>query len=181
MSIKIIEAMKKIQDQMRKADDLVEKIKKYCADLDFETSPYGTPEEQKEQIHSWLQAHHDIISNVEVLRVAIARTNLAVMVTIELEGKQITKPITAWILRRGQKNQGFANEEFKAWSALTDRGLKDGLTKTTSGDTIPVKIRRHFDVRVRDTKVEAYRSEASKIDATLEVVNAVTDLVENVG
>jgi hypothetical protein len=61
---------------------------------------------------------------------------------------------------------------------LTDRNLKDGQTKTTSGDLIPVKIRRYFEAKERDNKMEAFRSEASKIDATLEVINAVTELIE---
>jgi hypothetical protein len=176
--MKIIEAMKKVQDQMRKVDDLVAKITKYCADLDFESPPYGTPELQREQIKSWLQAQHDILKDVEHLRIAIAKTNLATNVTIELDGKQVTKCITGWILRRGLKNSGLASKEYQAWAALTDRNLKDGQTKTTSGDLIPVKIRRYFEAKERDNKMEAFRSEASKIDATLEVINAVTELIE---
>ena len=74
---KLIEAMKKSQDLLRKADDLKQKIAKYCVDLDFETPTYGTVEQQRDQIKSWLQAHHDIIKEVERLRLAIARTNFS--------------------------------------------------------------------------------------------------------
>ena len=40
--MKIIEALKKIKDLRRKADDLKDKVKQHCADLDCETSPYHT-------------------------------------------------------------------------------------------------------------------------------------------
>jgi len=81
--LKLIEGMKKVQDLSKKADDLKQKIAKYCVDLDFETPTYGTPEQQREQIKEWLQAHHDIIKKIEELRMSIFRTNLLTLVTIE--------------------------------------------------------------------------------------------------
>jgi hypothetical protein len=176
--MKLIQAMKQVQDLLRKADDLKQKIAKYCVDLDFETPTYGTPDQQREQVKDWLQAHHDIIKKVEDLRLAITRTNLATMVTMEIGGKQITKPITAWIMRRGVKGSGLAGQEQKAYLALTDKNLKDGQAKVTSGDTIAVKVRRYYDPAERDNKSELYRSEASIVDANLEVTNAITELIE---
>ena len=41
----------------------------------------------------------------------------------------------------------------------------------------PVKIRRYFVAKERDEKIELYRNEPEVIDRTLEVVNAVTDLL----
>ena len=40
-----------------------------------------------------------------------------------------------------------------------------------------VRVRRYYDPAQRDEKLELYRSEPSTIDATLEVSNAVTDLI----
>ena len=176
--MKLIQGMKQVQDLLKKADDLKVKIGRYCVDLDFETPTYGTPEQQREQVKSWLQAHHDIIKKVEELRLAIAKTNLATIVTMEIDGKQVAKPITAWIMRRGVKGSGLAGQEQKAYLSLTDKSLKDGTAKVTSGETIAVKVRRYFDPVERDNKTELYRSEPSTIDATLEVINAVTDLIE---
>jgi len=176
--MKLIQGMKQVQDLLRKADDLKQKIAKYCVDLDFETPTYGSADQQKEKLKEWLQGHHDIIKEVERLRLDIARTNLATLVTIEIGGKQITKPITAWIMRRGVKGNGLAGQEQKAYLALTDKGLKDGQAKVTTGDTIAVKVRRYYDPSERDNKTELYRSEAAIIDATLEVTNAITELME---
>lgn len=178
MSLKLIQAMKQKDDLLRKADDLKQKIAKYCVDLDFETPTYGTPDQQREQVKQWLQGHHDIIKEVERLRLAISKTNLATNVTIEIGGKQVTKPITAWIMRRGVKGDGLSAQEQKAYGALTDKNLKDGTAKVTVGDTIAVKVRRYYDPAERDAKLELYRSEPAVIDGTLEVTNAVTDLIE---
>lgn len=176
--MKVIQAMKQAQDLLKKADDLKTKIGRYCVDLDFETPTYGTPEQQREQIKQWLQAHHDIIKEVERLRLAISRTNLLTNVTIEIDGTQVTKPITAWIMRRGVKGSGLAGQEQKVYLSLTDKSLKDGSAKVTSGDTISVKVRRYYDPKERDNKSELYRAEPAIIDATLETINAVTDLIE---
>lgn len=170
--MKIIQAMKQVKDLNRKADDLVAKIKVHCADLDFETPMY---ENQSEVVAGWLQAHGDIVKEIERLRLAIQLTNLQTPVTIELGGKQITKSIAAWIHRR----RDLAKMQEAAFKVLTDRGLKEGTVTNSQGATIEVHIRRYFNPGNRDSMIELYRSEPSIIDATLEVTNAVTDLIEN--
>lgn len=168
--MKIIEAMKKIKDLQKKADDLRTKVKQHCADLDFETAVYP---DQKGQVQSWLQSHSDVVKEILALRFAIQKTNIATPVTIELGGVQVTKTIAEWIHRR----RDLASLEMDVWRGLTDRNLKEGAIQQTSGQTRDVKIRRYYDPAERDKKVDLYRSEPSIIDATLEVVNAVTELV----
>lgn len=169
--MKIIQAMKQVKDLNRKADDLLAKIKQHSADLDFETPLYP---KQAEVVSGWVQAHGDIVKEIERLRLAIQLTNLQTPVTIELGGKQITKPIAAWIHRR----RDLAKMQETAWRGLTDRNLKEGSVKNSQDVVIEVKIRRYYDPTQRDNMIELYRSEPSTIDATLEVVNAVTDLIE---
>jgi hypothetical protein len=41
-----------------------------------------------------------------------------------------------------------------------------------------VKVVRHFDPVKRDRMAAMYKSEPHEIDAALEVINAVTDLIE---
>ena len=66
------------------------------------------------------------------------------------------------------------------WKALTDRGLKEQNLQTAQGGAVTeVRIRRYYDPAERDAKRELYRTEPSVIDATLEVVNATTDLMES--
>jgi hypothetical protein len=169
--MKIIEAMKKIKELSVKTSDLRAKIKQHCADLDFETPVYP---DQKKQVSEWLQAHSDVLKEILRLKVAIQRTNLATDVTIELGGKQVTKCIAEWVHRRRE----LAALELNAWQGLTDRNLQNGVVKTTSGADREFKLRRYYDPYERDCRIDLYRSEPGIIDGTLEVVNAVTDLME---
>jgi hypothetical protein len=170
--MQLIQAMKKIKDLQRKADDLKVKIGQHCAHLNFETPTYG--ERQKEQVAEWLQAHEDILKEILHLRVSIQKTNLEIPVTIELGGKQVTKTIAEWIHRR----RDLAKSSMDAWSKLTDKGLREGRVKNSMEEVIDAKIIRNFDPAERDKNIELYRSEPSIIDATLEVVNATTELIE---
>src|SRR5512136_1673265 len=145
--MKIIEAMKKIKDLQKKADDLRGKVRQHCADLDFETAVYP---DQKGQIQSWLQAHSDIVKEILGLRYAIQKTNIATSVTIELGGVQVTKTIAEWIHRR----RDLAGLEMEMWRGLTDRNLKEGAIQQTSGQTRDVKIRRYYDPAEKDRKVD---------------------------
>jgi hypothetical protein len=171
--MKLIQAMKQLKELTTKADDLREKVKKFCADLTIETPTYP---DQRATVAGWIQAHGDVVKRIGELRLAIQRTNLATSVTIELDSKQITKPIASWIHRR----RDLATLEGTMWSQLTDRNLKEQNLQTAPGGAVTeVRIRRYFDPAERDAKRELYRGEPSIIDGTLEVVNATTDLMED--
>jgi hypothetical protein len=173
VSMKLIEGMKLIKELQLKAEDLRNKVKQYCADLDFETPMYP---DQKRQVSEWIQAHSDILKEILGLRVNIQRTNLATVVEMELGGKRVSKSIAAWIHRR----RDLATSELSMWTGLTDKNLKEGqfLPATSPGvQPTPVKIRRYYEPTERDQKTELYRCEPGIIDRTLEVVNATTDLV----
>lgn len=169
--MKIIEALKQIKDLARKADDLRKKIAQHSAYLNFETPLYA---DQKGQVGQWIQAHTDILKETSRLRVAIQRTNILTPVTIELDGKQVTKTIAEWIHRR----RDLAALESEAWKKLTDRGLKEGSMQQSTTQVLEVRIVRCYDAKERDSKIMALDSEPSVIDAKLEIVNAVTDLME---
>jgi hypothetical protein len=165
--------MKQIKDLLKKAEDLRAKIRDNSAFLNIETPPYG--ENQATQIDNWMQAHRDIVREIERLRLAVQRTNLATKVAIELDGRTVTKPIAAWVHRR----RDLSRLEMGAWGELTDRKLKESNIQTSpNGPVTEVRIRRFYDAANRDRHVELYRSEPSIIDGTLEVVNATTDLIE---
>jgi hypothetical protein len=172
--VKLIEGMKEVKDLLKKADDLKSKVSKYHAALSFESPTY---EDQKKQVAEWLQAHGDVVKRIEKLRLAVARTNLATQVSIEVEpGVTVSKCITAWVLRRKE----LAKLQATAWEVLTDKNLKEGFTAGSTGDKVEVKITRYYDPKERDLKVAALQAEPGLIDRRLEVVNAVTDLVEEV-
>ncbi len=172
--MKIIEAMKKIKELQDKAGDLRAKVALYCADLDHETPTYGTPEDQTKQIESWMQMHSDVIAEIMRLRMAIQRTNLQTVVQIEINGKRIEKTIAEWIHRR----RDLAKLEQEMWSKLTDKNLREGFMATTSGGQVQVRLRRYYSPAKRDEMVALFKSEPMTVDATMEVINAVTDVIE---
>lgn len=168
--MKIIEAMKRIKDNKIKLGDLQKLIGQYCTDLTIETTTYP---DQPEQIRQWIQSFTDTVNDIENLKIAIQKTNIATQVTIQIGENKITKSIAGWVLRRRE----LAPLCFEMWGVIGDRGLKEGHWNNSSGVPQEVKIRRHFDPMLRDKMRALYRSEPSIIDGTLEVVNAVTELV----
>lgn len=168
--MKIIEAMKRIKHLHEKCADLREKVARYHADLNFETPSY---EDQAAQVTEWIQSHADTLQEIAHLRLAIQRTNLATIVTIELGGKHVIKRLSEWIYRR----KDLAKLDFEMWAKLSDRGLKEGQMMTTAGVAKEVQIRRYYSPKQRDEKMALYKSEPSIIDGHLEVVNAVTELI----
>ena len=169
--MKLIEAMKQLKSLNIKAEDFRKKISVHCADLTYETPLYP---DQKSVVDGWLQAHSDVLKEILRLRLAIQRTNLATQVVVDLGGAPVTKSIAEWIHRR----RDLAKLEMAAWSALGDRGLKEGNAQTTQGTVQEIRIRRYYNPMDRDQKIALYREEPMKVDAALEIVNAVTDLKE---
>lgn len=171
--MKIIEALKQIKDLQRKADDLKDKVGQYCADLDCESPVYPN---QAKQVDEWLQSHSDIVKEILRLRVAIQRTNIMTDVTITIDNKHVTKTIAEWVHRR----RDLAKDEETIWRKLTEKNHKETYTTqmTPNSPLLTVKRRLYFDPVERDKKIELYRSEPSLINATLEIINAITDIVE---
>src|SRR5271166_955428 len=172
--MKIIEAMKRVKQNGEQIADLQAKIGQFCANLNFETFTYGTPAETSAKISEWLQSCTDLSQENVRLLTAIQRTNLATRVTIVLGDRSVTKNISEWVWRRRQ----YAVIDLNTWAKLTDRNLKEGQGQNSSGTPVEVKIVRHFDPERRDKMVAMFKSEPHEIDAALEVINAVTDLVE---
>lgn len=168
--MKLIQALKQIKDLKKKADDLAAKVKLYCAYPSFEQPVYKN---QTAQVQEWMQAYSDIVQEIEKLRCAIQYTNLVTPVTIKLGDNQITKSIAAWIHRR----RDLAGMDGLLWACLTDKNIKEGQMKSSTGELVEVKIVRCYSPEQRDTKRELYRSEPSLIDGELEIINAITDLV----
>ncbi len=170
--MKLIQAMKKLKDLNVKAEDLRKKVALHSADLTIENPVYP---DQRRQLGEWIQGHHDVLKDILRLRVGIQRTNISTDVPIEIGGKTVTKSIAEWIHRR----RDLAKMEMAMWQALTDRNLKEQNIQTAPGAaTTEVRIRRYYDPSERDAKMELYRTEPSVIDATLETVNAVTEMIE---
>ena len=170
--MKLIEALKKCKELTIKAEDLRGKVSKFCAIPSNESAVYGN--EQRQQIDEWIQAHSDVLKEILRLRIAIQKTNLATNVDITLGGKVVTKSIADWIHRR----KDLAQSELGMWNSIGDRNIQEGTRVNSSGEKYEVKIVRFYDPKTRDEKVELFRTEAGIIDRTLEVTNALTDVIE---
>lgn len=169
--MKLIEAMKQVKALIIKADDLRKKIALHSAHLSIETPVY---KDQAKQVREWLQSHEDIMQEICGLKYNISKTNLGTLVEIELGGKKVKKTIMEWIERR----RTLAPMDLQAWSALTDRNLREGnIPSSSPGEPTKVIIMRCYDPVERDAKRLLYTEEPGMIDRTLEVVNATTDLL----
>lgn len=169
--MKLIEALKGLKYQLKKADDLKLKIAAHCSDLDCETPLYP---DQNKVVEGWLQSHSDCLKEASRLNYLILKTNVLTKVSIEIGGVFIEKSIAEWILRRKK----LAAMEESAWRSLSDRNLKEGMINQSNGQSLQVKIRRYYDPKKRDDKVAVFNQEPSLIDARLEIVNCITDLLE---
>lgn len=170
--MKIIEAMKKVKANKEKIADLQNRIKANSAYLSFETPLYP---DAKAKVMEWSQGCFDTARESVTLLTAIARTNLATAVTITLGDKAITKSIAEWVWRRRE----YAALDMATYACMTDRGLKEGqgASSIPGGAPVEVKIVRNYDPELRDGMIAIFRNEPHAIDAALEVVNAITDLV----
>lgn len=169
--MKLIQAMKKIKANKEKIADLHEKIRHNSAHLNIETPAYDNV---AKKITEWVQTCEDLSKENIKLSTALAYTNLNTQVEIEIAGKMIKKSIAEWVLRRRE----YATLSYKTFNAMSDRGLQEGVSQSSTGVPIEVKLVRNYDPELRDKKCSEYREEPSIIDSNLEVVNAVTDLME---
>lgn len=168
--MKIIEAMKQIKANKEKVQELMQRIQRNSAHLSIESPQY---ENQGDKVREWTQSCLDVSrDNVELL-VRIARTNLATQVTIQMGDKAVTKSIAEWVWRRRE----YANVDKAIWLAQSDRNLKEGMVQTSPGVNSEIKLVRYYDPGERDRNADIYMREPHLIDATLEVVNATTDLL----
>jgi len=171
----IIEAMKKQKANLVKLSDLQGKIALYSAHTSLEASstPYG--DKTYEKVDEWTKACESITQENARLALAVQRTNLETLVTITLGGREVTKCIAEWVLRR----RTYANLDFQTWSRQTDRNLKVGQAPGSQGAPVEVKLIRNYDTEKRDKHMQMYQMEPHEINSKLEVVNATTELVED--
>jgi len=170
--MKIIEALKKVKDLNRKAEDLRDKVKKHCCHSSQKEPEYG--KEQQQMVDGWIQAHRDIVKEILNLRIAIQKTNLSIMVPIDINGKTVTKSIAEWVHRR----RDLANLDRLVYDAMMgDKGIQEGKFKSPGDEIVEIKIVRYYSPKHRDEMRDLFIGEPSLIDGTLEVVNATTDLV----
>lgn len=170
--MKIIEALKKIKANRVKIGDLQALISKYAAHMESGTTSLAYKEPAK-AIDEWTQSIFSLSQDNAILLSRIQKTNLLVMVPVEIDGKIVTKNISEWVYRRREG----VDQEFGAYLSMTTR-LTATATKDKDGNMNVDKVVHNYDQASRDRKMSILKEEKSLIDSALEIVNATTDLVD---
>jgi hypothetical protein len=167
----LIEALKRVKLNEKKIQAAIALIQLNSARLSHETSAYPDP---VAMVAETVQSARDLVLENQTLMHRIHKTNLQTMVTIRLGDTSITRSIDEWIYRR-DKGAGLA---LSVVQALTDRNLKETVTRQSDGTLVEIKIVRHYDAAARDQALAVLREEPTLIDSVLEIVNATTTLLE---
>lgn len=169
--MKIIEALKKLKYLEQKSADLKDKISANCAYMDYETPIYP---DMKDKVSGWIQAYKDLLNEISTLSYRLQKTNLSTFVKIELDGVVIEKSIFEWIIRRKK----LIPMEVAMYRKISDKGYKEGMVSFPYGNTAMATFKRYYDPKEKEKRQELLTSEPYEIDAKLEVINAITDLLE---
>lgn len=170
--MKIIEALKKLKMNRKKIQDLQNLIRMNASHMESATKSlaYANP---KQKILEWEQSIHDLQKENAQLLARISKTNLETKATIEIGDNQITKTISEWIYRRREGvDFDIQTQQAKATT------LKQVATKDEKGEIVVDNVVRNYDQAKRDELLMSLSSEKMLIDSQLEIVNAVTDLLE---
>ena len=171
--LKLTQGLKLQKSMISDIAQLEALVTKHSADFENETPLLGDASKQCAQVAAWAQSARQLENDLEWLNLRIQKTNNATLVTVELAGKQVTKPLTSWIHRRQKGCDRMTSLE----QAHNDRGLKEQSIRNSSGVTETMKIRRYYDPQAQAQRIMDAKREKSLIDSTLEVVNATTDLL----
>lgn len=168
--MKIIEVLKELPLIDKKVDANVRLLAGYSSDLDIcnNTFTVGTFDQQQAHVVGLVQSNRDLIAHKQDLKNRLALTNATVKVDID----GVKKTITQWLEFR---NHGIELLR-QTISALNDGA---GSSKAQKGINIERgdKLVRFFDPVKRDSELAQLMEIKAKIDSTLEIVNATTDLI----
>lgn len=172
--MKIIEALKELPLIDKKIQKNIAQIQQYSSEADngHMDLPFGTADEQAKEVASLVQSTNDLADRSANIRRVLSLTNATV--AVEISG--VTRSITEWIAYR---TNGFSHQ-IRALQAMNDSIAKANLNKVGFDEEKGVRIARFYNEKDRNEKTAALEALQGQLDARLEMVNATTDLVENV-
>lgn len=174
--MKIIEALKELPLLEKRIQKNNGMIAVYASDVDTghgaerQSLAFSTVEEQRKEVQSLVQSTNDLVKRKAELRRKLAITNATVEVKIE----GVTMTIAEWIEYRQHGVKNILN----ALSALNDNSGRQKMQSTQFDPEKGIKIIKFYDEKDRNEQAEKWSSIADKIDSSLEIVNATTDLIE---
>jgi len=170
--MKIIEAMKKLKVILKRLQDNTQQIAAYSSILSTEKPAFGSEEEQRRKVKALVQANNDLLGEYLTLKQQIEATNLKI--TVEIGGKKWT--ISELLVIKRVLAQYMVNTYNAMTTASAEQRMKAGFGKTAEGSS-PLALRM-FEEKDRLDGISKWQDIYSNIDSRLEVVNAMTDLVD---
>lgn len=170
--MKIIEALKELPLIKKKMEKTTSQIREYSSYLVGVNLAFETEERQKQEVESLIQSNLDLATRFEKLTEALSRTNSSTIV--EIEG--VKKTIRGWITYRNVT----ANYAKQTYEALTNTAAQNAINANQGRLNLEagVQVKRLYKEEEKLKQLNKIQSIVDKIDATLEIVNVNTDLVE---
>ena len=167
----IIECRKEISLIKKKIKRNIKKIQEYSSAVSTEPFPFETEEAQREQVDSLLKDNLDLARRLMRLKRDLEYTNL--IVTASING--MTKTISEWIQISRRVGQFY----YRTYKAMNTKQGETRIRHTppAQGGTLP-QVVSLFDIKERDENLSWWHDAIEKIDPTLEVVNATTEIME---
>lgn len=170
--MKIIEALKELPLLEKRIQKQTAQIGKYASYGSHVGSAFETEAKQRTELAALVQSNNDLVNRYLSLRKVLNKTNTEVLVTID----KLTLSISEWIAFR-EKGGKMLIDTFQALTI--NNGSNDIRTvQANLNEGAQVGIVRCFDEKLKNVSINEYQEILDKIDATLEMVNATTDLVE---
>ena len=170
--MKIIEGLKElklIESRMKKN---AEQIEKYSSVLDTERCHFENEAVQTREVEQLVQANKDLQERYLQLKISIEHTNLATKVQIEGQKKDYSIYELIIIKRK------LGSLIKQTYEAMNRKQADMRRIKSMTSQATPVKVITLYDERKKNEALENHEKLMSNIDGRLEVVNAVTDLIE---
>lgn len=171
--MKIIEALKELPLIEKRVQKQTTQIQEYSSYIAGQPA-FETEEKQKKEVDALLQSNNDLVDRYENLTNRLSFTNATV--TVEIEGQKRT--IRGWITFKNKtalllKNSIAALNMTNAQSNLSIIQSKGQLNLETG-----LQLKRTYKEEDKLKLQNSLQATLDKIDATLEIVNVNTDLVE---
>lgn len=172
--MKIIEALKELPLIEKKVTKNAALIEKYASEVDNGSPTLLLEEasEHRKEVTALLQSTNDLVDRAGKIRRALAMTNANTDVTIE----GVTKSITEWIAFREQGHR----LKRRALDALNDSRATSVMNSTPFDPEKGIRVMRFYDEREKNEAIQKIDDIQGQLDARLEIVNATTDLTEEV-
>lgn len=170
--MKLIEAMKELKLIHKKIQDNTKKITEYSSALSSEKPIFGTEEEQRKQVNSYIQSNMDLIKRYCDLKAAIDKTNLNTVV--DYNGKEYS------IHELIQLKRNLASSITSTYTALNTSEADQRRSRMSNAtiDGKPIESVRFYDEATKNTTIRSWQEFFSAIDSKLEIINATTDILE---